>query len=146
MSFMARLLGASSGTGGGAVITDRTATGENLSGIGGTSIAGYKLLNTGVAQATQQALSGGYANITGEWLTSGAAASYEARGTFTLLYGTGGTTAGPTVYTSLAGTQTWTLSNTNNDSSWNLLVEIRPAGGGAVITSANIILEALSAP
>lgn len=145
MSFMARLLGASSG-GGGAVIADRTATGQNLSGIGGTSVAGYKLLSTGVAQATSQAFSGAYQNITGEWLTSGTAASYEARGTFTLLYGTGGTTAGPTVYTSLAGTQTWTLSNTNNDSSWNLLVEIRPAGGGAVIASANIILEALSNP
>ena len=142
MSFRARLLGASSG-GGGAVITDRTASGQNLAGIGGTSVAGYRLNSTGIAQST---VAGSYQTIAGEWLTSGAAASYEARGTFTPAFGTGGTTTGPTSYTALSATQTWTLSNTDNDSSWNLFVEIRPAGGGAVITSANIVLQALSAP
>lgn len=124
-------------------ISNQTASGQNLSGVGGTSVAGYRLNSTGQASKT---IAGSYTNIAGEWLLSGSASSYEARGTFTLASGSGGTTSGPTTYTALSSTQTWTLSNTDNDSTYNVFIEIRPAGGGSVIDSATILLQALSAP
>lgn len=117
--------------------------GENLSGIGGTSTAKYRLKSDGIAQRTTPA-AGAYIDIPGQWLRSGAAANYEAQGTFT--NNTGGTTGGPTTWVSLGTTREWTFSTTNNDATVDLTVEIRLASSGAVIATALIFMEALSAP
>jgi hypothetical protein len=136
-------------SGGGLVnITDLTPPapypqGQNLSGIGGTSVAKYRLKADGIAQRTTPA-AGAYVDIPGQWLKSGAASSYEAQGTFT--NNTGGTAAGPTTWTSLSATQEWTFTTTNNDATVDLTVEIRLASGGAAIATALIFMEALSAP
>lgn len=117
--------------------------GENLSGIGGTSTARYQFNNSGQARRSTPA-TGAYVDIPGQWLRSGAAADYEAQGTFT--NNTGGTTGGPTTWTSLAATQTWTFETTNNDATCDLTVEIRLASSGAVLATALIFMEAFSAP
>lgn len=117
--------------------------GENLSGIGGTSIAKYRLKADGIAQRTTPA-TGAYIDIPGQWLKSGAAANYEAQGTFT--NNTGGTEGGPTTWASLGVNQEWTFTTTNNDATVDLTVEIRIASSGAVIATAQIFMEALSAP
>lgn len=120
--------------------------GENLAGIGGTSIAKYRLKADGIAQRTTPA-AGAYIDIPGEWLKSGAAANYEAQGTFTNnTQGPGVGEAGPTTWTSLGATQEWSFTTTNNDATVDLTVEIRIASSGAVIATAQIFMEALSAP
>lgn len=136
--------------GGGLVnITDQTPStgaypqGENLSGIGGTSTARYRLKADGIAQRTTPA-AGAYFDIAGQWLKSGAAANYETQGTFA--NNTGGTESGPTTWVSLSTDRGWFFETTNNDATVELTVEIRIASSGAVIASALIFMEALSAP
>lgn len=141
MTFAARVLGASSGAAAGAVITDQSASNLTLSGIGGTATATYRLALTGVASATNGA--GVLTAIPGEWLTSGAAALYEAQGVWQA--GTG-TTGGPTGWVALSATRDWTLSATNSYDVRPLDVSIRLASTGAVLTTATISFEVDSAP
>lgn len=137
MTFAARTLRGSAPVS----ITDQSATGQNLSGVGGTSTAGYRLQNSGVAQRT---LNGTYSSITGEWLLDGAVSAYEAKGTFASIRGTP-TQSGPTTWTSLASTQTWTMASTNDDSDGTWTIEIRYASG-SVIDTAVISMTSLSTP
>ena len=124
-------------------ITDQIVGAENKSGIGGTTIAEYRLLASGVAEKTVFP-TGAVVQIPGEWLLSGPASNYEAQGTFT--NNTGGTESGPTTWTSLGTNQIWSFSTTNNDASVDLTVEIRVAGGGSAIATALMTMTALSAP
>lgn len=144
MSGILNVLLAASAAGGVTVsITNQLAFGENRAGLGGTSTAKYRLKNDGVAQ-TGTFPTGGYADISGEWLTSGTAADFETQGTFT--NNTGGTSTGPTTWVSLSTTREWTFETTNNDASCDLTVEIRLASSGVVLDSALIYMEAFSAP
>jgi len=124
-------------------VTGTYPQGENLAGIGGTSIARYRLKADGIAQLTTPA-AGAYADIPGQWLKSGSAASYETQGTFA--NNTGGTESGPTTWVSLSTDRGWFFETTNNDATVDLTVEIRIASSGAVIATALIFMEALSAP
>lgn len=124
-------------------ISDQAVGAQNKSGIGGTTIAEYRLMADGTAQKTVFP-TGAVVLIPGEWLLTGAASDYEAQGTFT--NNTGGSVTGPTTWTSLATNQIWTFSTTNNDASVDLTVEIRVAGAGAALASALLSMEAFSAP
>jgi len=141
VTFASRTLGASAGAASGAVITDQTASNLTLSGLGGTAVATYRLASTGVASATNSA--GVLTAISGEWLTSGSAALYEAQAVWQP--GTG-TTGGPTGWVALSVTRDWTLSATNSYDTRPLDVSIRLASTGAVITTATISFEVDSAP
>lgn len=141
MSFAARPLGAASGASGGAFITDNSALDYTLSGIGGTATATYRLASSGVASATN--LAGVLTAISGEWLTSGAASLYEAQAVWQA--GTG-TTGGPTGWVALSSNREWTLTATNFYATRPLVVSIRLASTGAVITTATISFEVDSAP
>lgn len=122
-------------------ITDQTASNFSLSGIGGTATATYRLANSGVASTTN---SGGILTpITGEWLLSGAASAYEARGTWS---GTGGTVGGPTTWSALSTNRDWTLSATSNTASRTLALEIGLAGTSTAIATATITFDVDSAP
>lgn len=139
MTFAARCL--NGGVVPGASITPQTAFNYNLSGIGGTATASYQLNLSGVAYATNVA--GTLTAIPSEWLTAGTAGLYEARGTW---QGGLGTTGGPTGWNALNATRTWTLTVTNNIVTQDLLVEIRLASSGVVLTSAMITFDVDSAP
>lgn len=122
-------------------ITDQTASNFSLSGIGGTATATYRLANTGVASATNSG--GTLTAITGEWLLSGAASAYEARGTWS---GSGGTVGGPTTWSTLSTTRDWTLQVTGNFVTRTLALEIGLAGTSTAIATATITFEVDSAP
>ena len=141
MTFASRNLGAGAGGAGGAVITDQPASNMTLAGIGGTATATYRLASTGVASATNGA--GVLTAISGEWLTSGAAALYEVQGVWQA--GTG-TTGGPTGWVALSVTRDWTLSATNSYDTRPLIVSIRLASTGATIATATISFAVDSAP
>lgn len=139
MTFAARSL--AGGVTPGAKITDQTAANYSLSGIGGTATATYRLNATGVAYYTDP--TGTLTAITGEWLTSGTAALYEAQG----VWGAGtGTTGGPTGWVALNVTRDWTLTRSNNFANRNLALQIRLAATGVVLASATIAFEVDSAP
>lgn len=123
------------------LITNNSASNNLLSGIGGTATATYRLGNNGVAQATDAG--GTLTPIAGQWLLSGAASAYEARGTWS---GTGGTVGGVTTWTSLANTQDWTLQVTNNLATRDLTLEIGLAGTSTAIATATINFSVDSAP
>lgn len=75
-----------------------------------------------------------------QWLLSGSASDYAARATVI-----GGTVpSGPlNTWEVLGGTVGWQLTQSSNGSSnCDLLIEIRPAGGGAVVASAAFTLSA----
>jgi hypothetical protein len=74
------------------------------------------------------------------WKLSGNAGDYEVRATMV----SGSVTSGNTnVWTNLAAGASWTKTRTIlNSSSCTFLLEIRPAGGGAVIDSCTITLTA----
>lgn len=137
MGMMNAMLG--SGPGYSVVITAQGCEGAVVSG--GTSTARYQLLNTGVATQTDN---GSNQNITGQWLLAGVAADFEARGTFSSV--SGGTTAGPTTYTSLSASQAWTLQSTNSDHTCSLLIEIRHIASGLVVASATISMATFGSP
>ena len=139
MTFAARCLNAALAPQ--AIITNQQALNYSLSGIGGTATATYRLDNTGVASATNYG--GSLTAITGEWLTSGAAASFEAQATWG---GGTGTTGGPTGWVALNVTRNWTLSATNNFGFQDLTVQIRNASSGIVLTTAVITFEVDAAP
>ena len=139
MSFAVRTLGGS--TAFGALISDQLAENFTLSGLGGTATATYRLASTGVASSTNGA--GVLTAISGEWLLSGAASLYEAQAVWQA--GTG-VTGGPTGWVALSSTRDWTLSATNNYVTRPLVVSIRLASTGAVITTATISFEVDSAP
>lgn len=122
-------------------ISDQTASNFSQAGIGGTATATYRLANTGVASATNTG--GTLVAITGEWLLSGSASAYEARGTWS---GTGGTIAGPTTWSSLGTTRDWTLTVTGNTITRTLALEIGLAGTSTAIATATITFEVDSAP
>jgi len=122
-------------------ISNQTASNFSLSGIGGTATATYRLANTGVASATNNG--GTLVAITGEWLLSGAASAYEARGTWG---GAGGTVGGPTTWSSLGTTRDWTLQVTNGTITRTLTLEIGLAGTSTAIATATITFDVDSAP
>ena len=99
---------------------------------GGAS-ASYALLNTGVAQ-----LDG--ANISGEWLVSGAASAFEARVTVN----SGTLTTGPVgIWVNLGTSRTWTLEQSGiGVNTANVTVEIRVAATGVVLDSATVTFYA----
>ena len=139
MTFAARSL--AGGLTPGATITDQTAANDSLSGLGGTATATYRLNATGVAYYTD--VTGTLTAISGEWLTSGTAALYEAQG----VWGAGtGSTGGPTGWVALNVTRDWTLSRTNNFANRDLALQIRVAATGVVLASATITFEVDSAP
>jgi len=108
---------------------------------GGSAVARYRLNNTGVAQ---RSVAGVLTNISNEWLRSGTASNFDARGTFG---GAGGTTSGPTTYTNLGTSQEWSLSITGADASRTVLIEIvRTGTTSPVLASATMTLDALGAP
>lgn len=122
-------------------ISNNDARNNSQAGIGGTATATYRLANSGVASATNTG--GTLVAITGEWLLSGAASAYEARGTWS---GTGGTVAGPTTWSSLGTTRDWTLTVTGSFVTRTLALEIGLAGTSTAIASATITFEVDSAP
>lgn len=139
MTFAARCL--NGGLTPGAIITDQSALNYSLSGLGGTATATYRLNATGVAYYTDAA--GTLTAISGEWLTSGTAALYEAQG----VWGAGtGTTGGPTGWVALNVTRDWTLTRSNNFANRDLALQIRVAATGVVLASATITFEVDSAP
>lgn len=139
MTFAARCL--NGGLTPGATITDQSALNYSLSGLGGTATATYRLNATGVAYYTNAA--GTLTAISGEWLTSGTAALYEAQG----VWGAGtGTTGGPTGWVALNVTRDWTLTRSNNFANRDLALQIRVAATGVVLASATITFEVDSAP
>lgn len=74
-----------------------------------------------------------------QWLLSGSASSYAVRATLI-----GGTVPSGTLnsWQTLGGTVGWQLTQSSNGSSnCELLVEIRPASGGAVLASAGFTLN-----
>jgi len=130
-------------TGSGALvkISDQSADNNSQSGIGGTATATYRLAATGVASATNFA--GTLTAIPGEWLLSGAASAYEARGT----WGSGGgTVGGPTTWSALSSTRDWTLQVTGAFITRTLTLEIGLAGTSTAIASATITFSVDSAP
>lgn len=139
MTFAARCL--NGGVSAGVAITNQTAYNYSLSGIGGTATATYRLDNTGVAKATN--FGGTLTAITGEWMTAGTVALYEARAVW---QGGTGTTGGPTGWVALTATRDWTLSATNNFALQDLNVEIRLASTGVVLATATITFDVDSAP
>ena len=102
--------------------------------IGGTAVAGYKLLNTGVAQKT--IASGAYQNITGEWLVSGANSDFEAR--MTKVSGVNLTAGTIGSWVALSSSQTWSLTSIGSDEGCVYTCEIRRAMDGIVVDSADI--------
>ena len=139
MTFAARCL--NGGLTPGATITDQSALNYSLSGLGGTATATYRLNATGVAYYTD--VTGTLTAISGQWLTSGTAALYEAQG----VWGAGtGTTGGPTGWVALNVTRDWTLTRSNNFANRDLALQIRVAATGVVLASATITFEVDSAP
>ncbi len=103
--------------------------------IGGTATAGYKLLNTGVAQKTL--VSGGaYTNITGEWLIAGSVADFEAKMTY--VSGTTLTNNPLSAWASLSASRTCSLVTTVSDETSVYTLEIRRALDGVVLDTATI--------
>jgi hypothetical protein len=104
--------------------------------IGGTATAGYKLLNTGVAQKTLVGGGGAYTNITGEWLIAGSAADFEAK----MTYVSGDTlTNNPlAAWASLGSDRTCSLVTTGNDETAVYTLEIRRVLDSVVIDTATI--------
>lgn len=107
--------------------------------------ATYELLNTGVARKTEGAVT---TNFPGEWLLAGTAANYEARATVLSGSFTSGTFGS---YLNLGTTRTWGNAialgpGGTGDAVGTMLVEIRPAGGGAVLDSATILINATIDP
>lgn len=106
--------------------------------------AGYQLRNNGDAYgiATSGAGPGATvsAAIAGEWAPGVAGAAYDARATLssgTLL----GSSSATGVWLNLGTTRLWTHEHVGpGSSSAVLLIEIRPAGGGATLDSATITL------
>lgn len=122
-------------------ISAQTARNNTQSGLGGTATATYRLSNTGSALASN--ISGVLTAITGEWLLSGAASAYEARGTWS---GAGGTVSGPTTWSSLGTTRDWTMQVTGADITMTLALEIGLAGTSTAIATATITFNVNAAP
>ena len=139
MSFAVRTLGGAVASG--ALVSDQDALNYSLSGIGGTATATYRLALTGVASTTNGA--GTLTAIPGQWLLSGTVALYEAQGVW---QAGSGVTGGPVGWVSLSSTRDWTLSATNNFVNRPLVISIRLASTGAVITTATISFDVDSAP
>jgi len=120
-------------------ITAQACVGAVISG--GTSTARYRLQSNGIAQRT---VAGSNTNIPNEWLASGTASQFDARGTWG---GSGGTISGPTAYTNLGTTQEWSFQTSNTDGSRTLLVEIVRTGTTTpVLASATMSLGTFGSP
>jgi hypothetical protein len=139
VSFAVRTLGGAVASG--ALVSDQDALNYSLSGLGGTATATYRLASSGVASSTDGV--GTLVAIPGEWLLSGTASLYEAQGVW---QAGSGVTGGPTGWVVLSSTRDWTLSGTNNFVNRPLIISIRLASTGAVITTATISFDVDSAP
>lgn len=121
-----------------ASISNQTATTEKVDPTVAT--AGYRLLNTGIAQKTN--IAGTYINISGEWETGGAAESnYDAFVTVTsgsLSSGTSGS------WLNLGTSRTWTRSRSGVGTSTCIFtLQIRDTNTLTVLDTATITLEAV---
>lgn len=96
--------------------------------------AGYDLLSTGIAQRSTSLA--GTSSISGEWLVSGSASSYEVRATLNSGSLTSGTTG---TWLNLGTSRGWAIAGTDGDAS--LTIEIRDASTLTVLDSANINLS-----
>jgi hypothetical protein len=102
------------------------------------STAGYQLNSSGAEQELNQ----GVASTFNTWVLTGTAANYDVFATLnsgTLFSGTTGT------WLNLATTRSWQVQRTNNAAGTNsasLTIQIRPAGGGATLDTANVTLNA----
>lgn len=123
------------------LITNQTAL-RSTSGVSAT--ATYRLGNDGIAYKTNNP--GAFLAISGEWLVSGTDTDFEAQATWGSV--SGGTTGGPTGWTSL-GTinRDWTLTVSAGGGleTGSLSVEIRKIGTTTVLTSATITFTVNSA-
>lgn len=102
------------------------------------STSGYQLNSSG---AEQEITTFGTSTFN-TWLLSGAASSYEVFATLNSGTLTSGTTG---AWLNLGSTRSWTVTRTNNAAGTNsasLTIQIRPAGGGAVLDSAGVNLNA----
>lgn len=126
---------AAGGGGAAASLNDRTV---NNTGTGtGTVSVGFRLDSDGKAYK----VTGTDSQLEG-WLDSGVAADFEVRVTKRVT--SDDTPSGDSLgsWLSLSTDRTWTLSAGSNDSALSRLeVEIRDAGSGTVLTSANITLD-----
>lgn len=102
----------------------------------GSRICSYQLGNDGIARFRQGIAGGAYTNIPGEWLVAGAAADVEV-----MASGLTGSTPSGTFgsWLNLATTRTWELTAIN--SSCSFTVQLRPAGGGAVLDTITVSME-----
>lgn len=101
--------------------------------------AGYRLSNTGGAFELKN---GAATAISGEWLSAGSASDYEVRATLSSGTLSSGTTGS---WLNLGTTREWhtiRTDNTSGDTDGVLLIEIRLAATGTVVTSATITLRA----
>jgi hypothetical protein len=106
-----------------------------------TATAKYKLDNDGIAYTMRDVLDAStYQAISGEWLLSGAAGSYECRATVVSGTPTSGTTGS---WLNLGTDREWTQARATNGTSTTVLtVEVRPTGGTTTLASATITLKA----
>lgn len=99
----------------------------------GSALASYALLSSGSAQVDGSPVSG-------EWLVSGSASSFEVRATVQSGALTSGTTGS---WLNLGTTREWVVERTTlGTNTCALLVEIRNASSGSVLDSATITLTA----
>lgn len=117
-------------------------TDQNPSAVTGTpstATAGYRLLNTGVAQTLVFST---YTDISGEWMSGGTASDYDVMATLN----SGGTPSGDSVNTwlNLGNSREWFVSTNSGFLSSTMTIEIRPAGGGATIDSCFVTIDAES--
>lgn len=101
--------------------------------------AGYQLNSSGAEQEITQSGTTTF----NTWLLSGVAGNYEAMATVNSGALTGGSGAG--VWLNLGTTRNWLVTRTANTAgslSANLTIQIRPAGGGAVLDTAVVVLTA----
>lgn len=129
-----QFIGASAST---VVITNRGITDSVISPT--DADAGFRLASSGQAQELRGL---GTTNVSGQWLLSGSAGSYEVFCTVN----SGSLSSGSSgVWENLGTTREWhrtRLSNIVGTDTCVITLQIRPAGGGAVLATAQITLNA----
>jgi hypothetical protein len=105
--------------------------------------ASYSLANTGIVRI---GTSSSNTDVAFWVVPQSGFASYDVQATQTASAGTGTLTGATGAWLNLATTRTWTLAQTasSGNASRTLQIDIRPAGGGATLATANINLTASS--
>ena len=115
-------------------------------GVGsGTLVAGYMLTNGGEERyETEQEANPDYAELFGNWVTpTSSASNYECR----MTQNSGDTltnSSGLGTWLALSSTRSWEylVTDVQGSRSGNFTIEIRPAGGGAVLDSSTFSISA----